>query len=163
MIGACAFAEIALEASAEDFAAKETLQTQASLGDLINITHNLRAGRIAEDGSLLDEQRAPSVCVAFAILGRQQILIVQIVRAQQTRELPRTISVEFGSFGPRPVILAFPLSATGGILRNTARRRENIGSSFELIELALVFSVVFRGALATQFALNLIHVDPDTV
>jgi hypothetical protein len=82
MIGACAFTEVALETSTEDFAAKETFKTQASLGDLVNITHNLGSGRIAEDGSLLNEQRAPSVCMAFAILGRQQILIVQIVRAQ---------------------------------------------------------------------------------
>ena len=89
--------------------------------------------------------------------------MVHVIRAQEARFL-RQVKTSLDAFrlGRLAVVLPFA-TASRCLFRNAAWGCQKIGSSLDLIQVALKFAVIFRRRFTPQLALNLVHINPNTI
>jgi hypothetical protein len=164
MVGAGAFAKVALKASPAHLTAEKTLEPHPGLGDFINVANHFFAGFIAEDTGFFGVQSAASVGVGFTILSGQQVFIVEIVRAQKARDFPWDIHAHPHALGLGGVTIKLAFTTTSrGLFRDTTRRGEKIRSALNPVKVAVEFAIVFGSRLTAKLTLNVLNIDPDAI
>jgi hypothetical protein len=93
MVCSRTLAEVALEACTPDFPAEKTLEAQTRFRNFIDVAHDLSSRVVSENRGLFDIHRASAMGVELAVFSRKKVFVVQVIRAEDARNLPDSLRV----------------------------------------------------------------------